>query len=91
MGLTYNGSLSLAGNIKVNTSAPLDNRMVVDNVSDLTSNIFGNYAYVGLLVYAVETKEHYVLTALPNTVTSNWKKISSESSESSQETFVIDI
>lgn len=88
MGLTYNGSLSLAGNIKVNTSAPLDNRAVVDNVSDLTSNIFGNYAYVGLLVYVVDTAEHYVLTALPNTATANWKKISSETS---QETDVIDI
>lgn len=88
MGLTYNGSLPLAGNIKVNTSAPLDNREVVDTVDDLTSDIFGNYAYVGLLVYVVDTAEHYVLTALPNNITTNWKKISSETS---QETDVIDI
>lgn len=88
MGLTYNGSLALAGNIKVNTSAPLDNREVVDNVADLTSNIFGNYAFVGLLVYVVATEEHYVLKALPNTVTTNWKKITSESS---QETVVVDV
>lgn len=88
MALTYNGSLPLAGNIKVNTSAPLDNREVVDSVADLTSDIFGNYAYVGLLVYVVDTTEHYVLTALPNNITTNWKKISSETS---QETDVIDI
>lgn len=86
MGLTYNGSLALAGNIKVNTSAPLDNREVVDNVSDLTSNIFGNYAYVGMFVYVVATKEHYTLTALPNTETTNWKKMQSETS---QETVVV--
>lgn len=88
MGLTYNGSLALAGNIKVNTSAPLDNREVVDNVTDLTSDIFGNYAFVGLLVYVVATEEHYVLTELPNTTSTNWKKITYESS---QEILVIDI
>lgn len=87
MGLKYNGLLSLAGNIKVNTSAPLDNRAVVDNVNDLTNSTFGNYAYVGLLVYVVETAEHYVLTALPDTEPSNWKKITYEP----QETTVINI
>lgn len=92
MGLKYKGLLSLAGNIKVNISAPLDNRSVVYSVADLTvsPNTFGNYAYVGMLVYVVETEEHYVLTALPNTVTSNWKKITYEP-EPSQETDVIDI
>lgn len=89
MGLTYNGSLALAGNIKVNTSAPLDNRQVVDNVNDLTSDIFGNYAFVGMLVYVVATEEHYVLTNTPNTNSSNWKKITSESSQETVE--VIDI
>lgn len=92
MGLTYNGLLSLAGNIKVNMSAPLDNRAVVDSVTDLTifPNTFGNYAYVGMLVYVVQTAEHYVLTALPYTLTSNWKKITYEP-EPSQKTDVIDI
>ena len=90
MGLKYNGLLSLAGNIKVNMAAPLDNRAVVDRVSDLTSNIFGNYAYVGMLVYVVQTAEHYVLTALPYDVMSNWKKVTYEP-EPSQETDVIDI
>lgn len=90
MGLTYDGKMPLAGNIKVNASAPLDNREVVDSVEDLTSDVFGNYAFVGLLVYVVATQEHYVLTELPNTTSNNWKKITSETS-SSQETDVIDI
>lgn len=91
MGLKYEGQMPLAGNIKVNKDAPLDNREVVDSVEDLINpDTFGNYAFVGMLVYVVSTKEHYVLTALPNNLESNWKKITSEPS-SPQETVVITI
>lgn len=91
MGKTYKGMMPLAANMRVTAAAPLDNREVVDSVDDLTSSdTFGNYAFVGMLVYVVATKEHYVLTAEDNTNSSNWKKITSEPS-SPQETDFIDI
>lgn len=91
MGLEYEGMMELAANIKVTASAPLDDRQVVASVDDLTSrDTFGNYAFVGMLVYVVATEEHYVLTAEDNTNSSNWKKITSEPS-SPQETDFIDI
>lgn len=90
MGLKYEGMMQLAANIKVTASAPLDDRQVVENVEDLINpDTFGNYAFVGMLVYVVATEEHYVLTELPNTTSNNWKKITSESSQETVE--VIDI
>lgn len=81
--------MPLAANMRVTAAAPLDNREVVENFEDLINpDTFGNYAFVGMLVYVVATEEHYVLTEQDENNPSDtsqwkWKKIC--------ETDVIDI
>lgn len=62
------------------SAVPIDNRFVVENTSDLTSNDVWkkngvSNAYVGLQVYCEEDNSIYVLTNAAYNTASNWKKI----------------
>lgn len=63
-------------NYNVESTAPIDVRLVVNKLSDLTNTSVIPYPYVGMPVYVKETKEMYILTNANITETDAWKKLS---------------
>ena len=60
--------------MKVGTTAPLDDRLVVETIADLTNGTI-DYPYVGMVVSIGGKEDLYVLNALPATNSDNWKRI----------------
>ena len=60
--------------MKVGTTAPLDDRLVVETIADLTNGTL-DYPYVGMVVNIGGKEDLYVLNALPATNPDNWKRI----------------
>ena len=75
MGYLYKGDAILKGNLTVNTPKPLDERSIVQNVTELLT-IDSTYAYNGMPVVSIDEAAIYIL--LDKTNISNldgWKKI----------------
>ena len=75
MGYLYKGDAILKGNLTVNTPKPLDERSIVQNVTELLT-IDSTYAYNGMPVISIDEAAIYIL--LDKTNISNldgWKKI----------------
>lgn len=65
-------TLSLASNIEPKFAAPLDGRMKVDTLADLTDPNSFPYAYVGLWCYVVSAQKWYTLRYDDPTNISSW-------------------
>ena len=76
------GNLIFPATIKVERTAPLDDRLVVETIADLTNGTI-DYPYEGMVVNVREsgvdnerhTEDLYVLVGLPATNPDNWKRI----------------
>lgn len=77
------GTLSLASNIEPSMNAPLDARVVVNLISDLTASGSFPYFYQGMLVACKEDHKIYQLTGGDPTVAANWVGIGSIDIDSS--------
>lgn len=71
------GSLKLSSNIEPRAAAPLDARMVVPTLADLTASGAFPYPYVGMIVSVQATGKAYILKASDPTVSSNWEEVGS--------------
>lgn len=80
------GTLKLSSNIEPRASAPLDARLVVPTLADLTTSGAFPYPYVGMIVSVQSEGKAYMLTASDSTVSANWKEVGSGSGESIQVT-----
>ena len=69
------GTMKLSSNFEPRLGAPLDARMVVPTLADLTTSDNWAYPYVGMLVAVQATGKVYVLKAQPVTTASNWAEI----------------
>ena len=56
------------------TTSPIDDRLVVESVNDLTNGTI-EYPYVGIVVNIAGKEDLYILNKLPATVFDNWKRI----------------
>lgn len=75
MGYLYKGDAILKGNLAVNTPKPLDERSVVQNITELLT-IDSNYAYNGMPVVSIDEAAVYILLDKTNTSSlDSWKKI----------------
>lgn len=75
MGYLYKGDAILKGNLSVATDKPLDERSVVQNITELLT-IDSTYAYNGMPVVSIDNESVYIL--LDKTNISNlasWKRI----------------
>lgn len=72
MAIRYNGTYKFNNNFKISSSAPIDDRTVVDNLIDLTNGSIAS-PYTGLLVYVVENESFYVLIATEQ-IKKNYRK-----------------
>ena len=72
------GSLSLASNIEPSMNAPLDARLVVNTVADLTASGSFPYFYVGMTVAVKADNKSYKLIGNDPTVSANWVKTAPE-------------
>lgn len=85
------GQFAFSGNFDVQAAAPIDTRVTVETVADLTNAEVwkapdgGVYLYKGLTVSVQETGDVYVLTDYSydasntdNPFTSTWSKVGSE-------------
>lgn len=68
------GSANLAASLEVLAGAPLDARLVVDTVADLTTANMFPYNYIGMPVVVKATGDMYILMGDDPTVSANWKK-----------------
>ena len=68
------GSANLAASLEVLAGAPLDARLVVDTVADLTTANMFPYNYIGMPVVVKVTGDMYILTGADPTDSANWKK-----------------
>lgn len=71
------GTMKISSNIEPRLGAPLDARMVVPALVDLTTADNFPYAYVGMLVAVQATGKLYILKALPVTTSTNWAEVGS--------------
>ena len=69
------GSANLAASLEVLAGAPLDARLVVSTVADLTASGSFPYFYDGMVVTVTANHKQYMLTGDP-TVAANWKDTS---------------
>ena len=67
------GSLKLANNFEMNTSAPMDARLVVPTKTDLYTI---RYCYRGMRVYVHDEGEYYELVNDLPTYEASWKTVS---------------
>ena len=75
MGYLYKGDAILKGNLAVNTPKPLDERSVVQNITELLT-IDSTYAYNGMPVVSIDNESVYVLLDKTNISSlSSWKRI----------------
>lgn len=71
------GSANLAASLNVLAGAPLDSRLVVDELSDLTAAGTFDYFYEGMPVYVKSETKIYALIGNDPTDSANWKEIGS--------------
>lgn len=71
------GTLKLSSNIEPRASAPLDARLVVPTLADLTTSGAFPYPYVGMIVSVQSEGKAYMLTVSDPTVSANWKEVGS--------------
>ena len=88
------GTFKFAANLEIEKGAPLDSRMLVQNISDLTDNGTTwnakdnkKYLFNGLIVSVIEDNSLYMLTDAENyTNINSWKKINTGLSSSTDST-----
>jgi len=92
------GSLKLSSNIEPRASAPLDARLVVPTLADLTASGAFPYPYVGMIVAVQATCKAYILKAIDTTNSENWEEVGSSidtsklySTDDSADTDIADI
>jgi len=71
------GTLKLSSNIEPRASAPLDARLIVPTLADLTASGAFPYPYVGMIVSVQSEGKAYMLTASDTTDSANWTEIGS--------------
>lgn len=71
------GTMKISSNIEPRLGAPLDARMVVPTLADLTTSDNFPYPYVGMLVAVQATGKLYILKATPVTTSTNWAEVGS--------------
>lgn len=71
------GSANLAASLEVLAGAPLDARLVVNDLTELTASATYPYSYVGMPVYVKSEEKIYTLIAADPTDENNWKAIGS--------------
>jgi hypothetical protein len=79
VGLTYSGSIQFSNNFEVKTTQPLDTRLVVDKIEDLTNGSI-SAPYTGMVVNVAGTSDLYIFTSVgivESKKISNWTKVSS--------------
>lgn len=69
------GSANLAASLNVLAGAPLDSRLVVDELSDLTASGTFDYFYEGMPVYVKSETKLYILIGSDPTESANWKEM----------------
>ena len=75
MGYLYKGDATLKGNLSVYTNKPLDDRSVVQNITELLT-INPTYAYIGMNVTCIEEKAIYMLLDKDNISSiGGWEKV----------------
>lgn len=75
------GTLKLSSNIEPRAAAPLDARLIVPTLADLTASGAFPYPYVGMIVSVQSEGKAYILTANNPTVSVNWTEIGSGSGD----------
>ena len=68
------GSANFAGSLEVLAGAPLDARLVVNSLTDLTAAASFPYKYKGMIVSVVEEEKAYMLIGDDTTDIENWKE-----------------
>ena len=75
MGYLYKGDAILKGNLSVATDKPLDERSVVQNITELLT-IDSTYAYNGMPVVSIDNESVYILLDKTNISSlASWKRI----------------
>lgn len=75
MGYLYKGDAILKGNLSVATDKPLDERSVVQNITELLT-IDSTYVYNGMAVVSIDNESVYLLLDKTNISSlSSWKRI----------------
>ena len=69
-----NGDIIFPSTFTIEKTAPIDDRMVVESIQDLTNGSI-EYPYVGMIVNIAGKEDLYVLTQLPVNILDNWKRI----------------
>lgn len=76
------GAISFGSNFNIGAKGPIDARMRVETIADLTTAWTTDMpAYEGMSVICMEDSNIYVLTAADATVAANWKKIGDASGD----------
>ena len=79
MGIIKN-SINLGSGFNITAQGPIDSRMIVEHISDLTTVWNSDApAYEGMVVSVLEDRNVYVLQNVDYTQENNWKKIGSDS------------
>ena len=87
MSKTFNGSIDFTSNFNVQTTKPLDNRLVVDSIEDLTNGSI-EAPYQGMVVNIAGTSELWILktAGIANShISDNWELVTGSSSGTSEE------
>lgn len=75
MGYLYKGDATLKGNLSVKTDKPLDERSIVQNITNMLT-ISSTYAYNGMPIVNIDEKAIYILLDKTNISNLNsWKRI----------------
>ena len=75
MGYLYKGDAILKGNLSIATDKPLDERSVVQNITELLT-IDSTYAYNGMPVVSIDNESVYILLDKTNISSlASWKRI----------------
>lgn len=84
---TFNGSIDFTTNFNVQTTKPLDNRLVVDSFADLTNGSI-EAPYQGMVVNIAGTSELWILktAGIANShIVENWELVTGSGSGTSEE------
>lgn len=75
MGYLYKGDATLKGNLSVKTDKPLDERSIVQNITNMLT-ISSTYAYNGMPIVNIDEKAIYILLDKTNiSKLDSWKRI----------------
>ena len=78
MGIIKN-SINLGSGFNITAQGPIDSRMIVEHISDLTTVWNSDApAYEGMVVSVLEDRNVYVLQNADYTQENNWKKLGSD-------------